>query len=138
VSVVSVRRIRLASLADALRAVPADAGASGLRAAFAGYLASRAGEDTSAGAIALGYAWLSGGRFADGFTVFQINAETYPDDANAQFHFGEALRYAGRLEEAADQYRRVLELDEDHANARARLAEAGEREPIPRDLLYPW
>lgn len=123
VSITSLRRIRLASIADALRAVPADAGPAALRAAHDAYLEGRPGEDSSAGAIALAYQWLSGGRFGDALSVFQMNAETYPDDANAQFHLGEAFRYTGQAEPAAGQYRKVLELDPEHVNARARLAE---------------
>jgi predicted TPR repeat methyltransferase len=52
-----------------------------------------------------------------------MNAETYPEDANAQFHLGEAFRYTGQTDQAARQYRTVLELDPAHSNARARLAE---------------
>ena len=123
VSVVSLRRIRMASISDALAAVPADGGPEALRAAHDAYLASRAGEDSSASAITLAYQWLSTGRFGDGLAVFRMNAETYPSDANAQFHYGEAYRYAGQMEQAAAQYRKVLELDPEHGNARARLAE---------------
>jgi sugar lactone lactonase YvrE len=123
VSVVSLRRIRLVSLQDVLVALPEDVGPEGLRAAHRAYHAVRAGEDSSAGAIALAYQWLSGGRVADAVTLFELNAEHFPGDANAVFHLGEAFRYTGRRELAADQYRRVLELDPDHANARSRLAD---------------
>jgi sugar lactone lactonase YvrE len=123
VSVVALRRIRLASLADALLAVDPSEGVDGIRSAYESYHLSRAGEDTSAGAIALGYQWLSGGRVADGMSLFELNAARWPTDPNAQFHCGEAYRYTGRPSEAADQYRKVLEIDPEHANAAARLAE---------------
>ncbi len=123
VSVVSLRRIRLVSLADVLGSLPPDGGPDGLRAAYEAYHEARAGEDSSTGAITLAYQWLSSGRIADAMALFALNAEHFPDDANAQFQFGEAYRYTGRPEQAAEQYRKVLELDADHVSARARLAE---------------
>ena len=47
----------------------------------------------------------------------------FPDSALAQFHRGEAYRYTGQAQKAAEQYRRVLELQPDHPTAAARLAE---------------
>ena len=41
---------------------------------------------------------------------FRLNAESYPDDASAQYHLGEFYRYTGRNEEAVAAYRKVLEL----------------------------
>jgi sugar lactone lactonase YvrE len=123
VSVVSLRRIRVMSLGDVLRALPTDVGEEALGKAHAAYHRSRPGEDSSAGAIALAYQWLSSGRVVQGVALFELNAELFSSDANAQFHFGEAYRYTGRPERAAAQYRRVLEIDPTHPNARARLAE---------------
>ncbi|MGD8288736.1 MAG: tetratricopeptide repeat protein [Gemmatimonadota bacterium] len=123
INVVSLRKIRLVSLQDVLLAVdPAD-GPEGIRAAYAAYREARPDEDSSAGAIGLGYQWLTGGRFADALALFELNAESYPSDANAQFHLGEAYRYTGQNERAAAQYRRVLELDPDHPQAGSRLAQ---------------
>jgi len=123
VSVVSLRRIRLMSLADALLAVAPDAGDEALRAAYAAYSDARPGEDSSASAIALGYQWLSNGRAGDAVTVFELNAASFPEDANSQFQLGEAFRYTGQPERAAAQYRRALELDPGHPTARSRLAQ---------------
>lgn len=123
VSVVRMRRIRLVSLADVLAALPDDAEGDVIEERYRAFHASRPGDDSSAGAIALGYQWLSGGRVGAGITLFRLNAESFPDDANAQFHLGEAFRYTGRPDDAAAQYRRVLSLDPDHAAAAARLAE---------------
>jgi len=123
VSVVSLRRIRVVALADVLLALGPTAGPDQIRTAYASYHTARKGEDSSAGAIALGYQWLSGGRVAEAVTLFQLNAESFSDDANAQFHFGEAYRYTGRPAQAAEQYRKVLALNPAHPSAAARLSE---------------
>lgn len=123
VSVVSMRRIRLVSLADVLASLDADADASELRSAYRSYHAARPGEDSSAGAIALAYQWLTEGRGAHAIALLELNAESFASDANSQFHLGEGYRYTGRPEDAAEQYRATLELDPGHANAGARLAE---------------
>lgn len=122
-SVVSFRRIRLVSLADVLADVAAEDGADGVTEAYRAYHDERPGEESSTGAIALAYRWLSGGRVAQALALFELNAERFGDDPNAVFHLGEAFRYTGRPEEAMERYRRVLDLEPDHANAAARLAE---------------
>jgi len=48
--------------------------------------------------------------------------EMFADDPNSVFQYGESLRYTGQQALAAEQYRRVLELDPEHATAGARLA----------------
>lgn len=118
---VVMRRVSLASVGDVLARVTADGGPEALRAAWEAYRTARPDEDLAASAIAQAYAFLSGGRVADGFAILALTAEAYAADANAQFHFGEGYRYTGRADEAARQYERVLELDPDHALARARL-----------------
>ena len=123
VSVVALRRIDLVSLAGVLPDLPDAGRTAALPPAYEAYHAARPGEESSVGAIALAYQWLSSGRVGDGVLLFGLNAGRFPDDANAQFHFGEAYRYTGRPEQAAAQYRKVLELDSDHANARARLSQ---------------
>jgi len=123
VSVVRMRRIRLVSLADVLTGLPADADGDAIERSYRAFHDSRPGDDSSAGAIALGYQWLSAGRVGAGVTLFRLNAETFSDDPNAQFHLGEAFRYTGRPREAAAQYRRVLQLDPEHPTAAARLAQ---------------
>ena len=45
--------------------------------------------------------------------------------AAAQYHLGEAYRYAGRSEDAISQYRRALELDSEHSQAAAKLTQLG-------------
>lgn len=122
VNVVSLRRLRLVALSDVLAGLSADADATELERAYAAYHASRPGLDTSRDAIALGYQWMTVGRVGQGMRLFALNAASYPDDANAQFHYGESFRYTGQPERAAVQYRLVLELQPDHPTARAMLA----------------
>lgn len=123
VSVASVRRIRVMSLANVLATVGPDADTGVLRATYAAYHDARAGEDSSAGAIALGYQWLTEGRVAHALALFELNAASYPTDANSQFHLGEAFRYTGQADKAAAQYRLVLQLDPDHPTAQSRLTQ---------------
>jgi len=118
---VAFREIRLLSLADVLAGVPTEAGTEGLEQAYRRYRARRPGEETSPSAVTQAYAFLSGGRVGDGVALLRLNAESYPEDATAQFHLGEGYRYTGRPEEAAAQYRRVLELAPEHGQAAARL-----------------
>lgn len=118
---VVMRRIDLASIGDVLARVPATGGSEAIRAAYEAYRAARPDEHTAASAIAQAFAFLSSGRVGDGFAILQLNAGSYPDDPVSQFQLGEGFRYTGRPEEAAAQYERVLELDPDHAQARARL-----------------
>ena len=122
-SVVSLRRIRLVHLADVLADVDPGATTEALTEAYRSYHEARPGEESSVGAIALAYRWLSGGRVGHAMTLFQLNAQRFDGDPNAVFHLGEAFRYTGRPEEAVERYRTVLELDPEHANAAARLAQ---------------
>jgi len=123
VSVVSMRRITMVSLTDVMNALGPDAGVEAVREAYSAYHAMRRGEDSSAGAIALGYAWLTAGRIAEGIEIFSLNAALFESDANSLFHFGESYRFTGRPDEAAEQYRKALAIDPDHGNSAARLAE---------------
>ena len=123
VSVVALRRIQLVSLGDVMAELPAGADAARIEALYDAYHDARAGENSSAGAITLAYSWLSSGRVAEALTLFALNADRYAEDPNSLFHFGESFRYTGQLEQAATQYRRVLEIDPDHSSASTRLAE---------------
>ena len=123
VSKVSMRRISVVSLSDVLSALGDQATVDAVTDAYHAYHAARAGENSSAGAIALGYQWLTAGRIAEGLALFALNAEQFPDDANTLFHYGESFRYTGQPGPAAEQYRRVLALDPNHSTAAARLAE---------------
>ena len=73
--------------------------------------------------VALGYQWLQGPNWATAVALFELSSEQFPESALAQFHRGEAYRYTGQSQKAAEQYRRALELQPDHPTAAARLAE---------------
>lgn len=118
----TLRRIRLVSLSDVLEEALSQDGPEGVRRAYRAFRAAKPSEDVSAEAIAVGYRFLSGGRVPAGVAVFELNAEDHPDDANGQFHLGEAYRYTGQRDRAAERYERVLVLDPDHPQAAARLA----------------
>jgi len=117
-----LRRIRLISLGDVLTAAD---GAEAVEAAYRAYRAARPGEATASAAIAAGYQFLQTRRPAEALAVFQLNARDFPDHAVSQFQLGEAYRYTGQPARAAEQYRKTLDLDPDHALARNRLAAVG-------------
>jgi sugar lactone lactonase YvrE len=124
-NLVSMRRIRLVSLTDALATVEAGAPAEAVQSAYAAYRSSRPRERTVSSAIAVAYQWLSAGRIAQALELFALNAASYPDDPAAVFARAEGFRYTGQAEAAAEQSRRVLALQPDHPTAGARLAEVG-------------
>jgi sugar lactone lactonase YvrE len=121
---IRLRRIRIVTLGDvvteAVAASPDPAGAA--EAAYQAYRAARRGQETLTDAIQSGYRLLTNGQVAAGMALFRLNATDHPDVAAARFHLGEAYRFTGRPEDAAEHYRATLELDPDHAQARSRLA----------------
>ena len=117
---VTLRRIRLVTLSDVLAGVEAG-DREALRETYAAYRRERPKEDTSADASTLAFQWLSNQRAGDALALLELNAESYPEDAAAQFGLGEAYRFTGQPERAASQYERVLELDPDHPQAGMRL-----------------
>lgn len=82
----------------------------------------RGQENTVAEMTALGYRYLSALKIPEALTLFRLNADSYPDDRNAQFHLGEAYRYTGQSDNAIAQYRRVLAIDPEDAQAASWLA----------------
>jgi sugar lactone lactonase YvrE len=120
-SVVVLRRIRIVSLTDVLEAVPAAGGVQGLREAYDLYRRERPDDDSATEAGTLAFRWMSTGRVAEGVALHEWNATSYPDQVATQFNLGEAYRYTGQPARAAIQYERVLELEPDHAAAKARL-----------------
>lgn len=115
----TLRRIRLVTMSSMLAGT--EAGPENVEAAFRAYRTARPQEDTSVETIQLAYTLFVGPRAPDAVRLFQLNAAEFPDDPNSQYHLGEAYRYIGRAEQAAEQYERVLELDPDHALATQRL-----------------
>lgn len=122
-SELQVRTIELTTLTKILRAALDAGSVDDAVAAYRAYKADsvRGMEDTSAEVIALGYNLLSNRRGAEAIRLFALNAESYPGNVAAQYHYGEALRYAGRLDDARARYRRVLELEPGEKRAASRL-----------------
>ena len=119
---IAVRRLKLASLTDAVLAA-LDGGTPGaVEATIRRFRAERPDENTLAESIALGYRLLSGGQVPASLTVFRLNAEAYPDQPPAHYHLGEGYRYTGQSAPAIAAYERTLELDPAHQNATNRLS----------------
>ena len=74
----------------------------------------------------LGYELLRGGDAAAGLVMLELNAEAFPDSANAHDSLAEARERLGNTELAIASYRRVLEIDPDFAHAADRLAALAE------------
>lgn len=68
-----------------------------------------------------GYVLLMRGDVKEAITVFRINATLFPQSPNCFDSLGEAYMVAGLKNESKASYERVLELDPQHANARAQL-----------------
>jgi tetratricopeptide (TPR) repeat protein len=121
----TVRTIDLVTLTGVLDAAMEDGGLDAAADAYARYRADpvRGRENTAGEMIAYGYRFLSARQVPEALRFFGLNADTYPDNPAAQFHLGEAYRYIGRTDEAVAQYRKVLALDPEHANAASRLAQ---------------
>ncbi len=128
-SAISVRTLDLVTLGGLLEDALED-GLEALDTVYHRYKADpiRGAENTSAEMTTWGYKLLSTGRARAALTVFQLNADSYQNDPGAQYHLGEALRYAGLTDRAVSQYRRTLDLDPLNQQAQSRLEQldAGE------------
>ncbi len=124
-SLVTVRTIDLVTLTSVLDEAMESGDLDAAAAAYQRYRADpvRGKENTAGEMIAYGYRFLSARQVPEALRFFGLNAESYPDSPAAQFHLGEAYRYIGRTGEAVAQYRKVLALDAEHANAASRLAQ---------------
>ena len=71
----------------------------------------------------LGYGLLDRFDAATALPVFELQAAVFPESANAQDSFGEALRAVGNLPAARTQYARALELAPGNATIEAILVE---------------
>jgi tetratricopeptide (TPR) repeat protein len=71
----------------------------------------------------LGYAMLGEGNPADAIQIFRLNAEQYPESANAWDSLGEAYLAAGDEARSIEAYEKSLELDPENDNARQKLTE---------------
>jgi sugar lactone lactonase YvrE len=131
---IRLRRVRLVTLGDVVTAAleGADDAAAAAERAYASYRAARPGEETITDAIQTGYQLMSRQQTAAGLTLFRLNAEDHSGVAAARYHLGEAYRFTGQNAQAAAEYRAVLELEPDHAQALDRLAliERGGADPF--------
>ncbi|HEU4463633.1 MAG TPA: tetratricopeptide repeat protein, partial [Gemmatimonadota bacterium] len=59
----------------------------------------------------------------DAVAIFQLNAEQYPESANAWDSLGEGYLAAGDETQAIESYEKSLELDPENENARQKLTE---------------
>ncbi len=75
----------------------------------------------------LGYELLDRGMVEEAIAIFTLNAEAYPDSANAYDSLGEACVRNGDARRGVEYYRKSLELDPDNENARAWLEKLAEQ-----------
>jgi len=75
----------------------------------------------------LGYSLLRRGSSSEGIAMFLLNAEVFPESANAQDSLGEGLEHVGDIEGATTAYRRAVELDPEFEHAAVRLSELAEQ-----------
>jgi len=76
-----------------------------------------AAEVVEASVNATGYRRLESNEVEAAISVFELNAGTFPDSANAWDSLGEAVMMKGDHEMAIRYYRRSLELDPENRNA---------------------
>ncbi|MDH3459152.1 MAG: c-type cytochrome [Gemmatimonadota bacterium] len=70
----------------------------------------------------IGYRLLRGGDVASATETFLLNAQLFPNSANAFDSLGEAYATAGDRRRAVESYERSLTLNPDNANAKERLS----------------
>ena len=123
----TIRTVEFTTMTKVLDAAQAEGGIEEMAVAYKAYSEDpiRSREDTVAEMITYGYRHLSGGQTPEALEIFRLNAEAHPDDPGALFQFGEFYRYTGQNEAAVEQYHRTLEIDPEHSQASARLAQLG-------------
>ncbi|MDX1498252.1 MAG: hypothetical protein R3176_00035 [Woeseiaceae bacterium] len=123
----TIRTIDVVTLTGVLDEAMVTGGLEAAQRAYARFKADpvRGRENTSGEMVRYGYRWLRDVRIPEALVFFRLNAESYPDNAIAQYQLGEALRYAGQADAAAEQYEKALALDPGHALAKSRLAQLG-------------
>lgn len=65
----------------------------------------------------LGYELMKMNRLSEAETIFELNAELYPDSYNVYDSLGECLLAAGKTSEGLNAYRKSLELNSGNTNA---------------------
>ncbi len=119
-----IRAIDLATLAEVLQTAYESAGSEGMERAYREYKedAARAYEHTLTEVSALAFRFLNRRDVGSALSLFQLNAESYPDDWRVHANLGFVYAIIGQPESAIEAYERSLELNPDNANTRARLA----------------
>jgi len=92
--------------------------------------ASRPAAGTLAVAVLAVLSWRQTGFWRDSLTLWSGAVEGAPYSSTAHNNLGQALAAAGRLPEAADHFRRALELQPRHANAYYNLGQALQRQGL--------
>lgn len=103
---------------------------SGIDSTLAAYQALRTryyGRDaydfSESGLADFGTALAKKGRTDDAIRIHQLNVQQYPQSLRAYGPLAQAYEAAGRKQEAADTYRKMLEIDPQNPNLRRRLDE---------------
>ena len=65
----------------------------------------------------IGYSWMSKGYNSEAIEVFKLNAETFPQSFNVYDSLGEIYMQIGDTKNAANNYKKSLELNPDNNNA---------------------
>lgn len=73
----------------------------------------------------IGYRQLGAGQTDSATAAFRVNAETFPESANAHDSLGEAYLAVGDTAQAIHEYRRALALQPDFTNAKRMLERIG-------------
>jgi tetratricopeptide (TPR) repeat protein len=76
--------------------------------------------------VRMGYVLLNQERFEDAVTLFQINAEWYPDSYLSYENLGEAYMLIGQKELALQNFQKSLDLNTSNEYARQKLRELNE------------
>lgn len=74
-----------------------------------------------------GFQILKWGQVENAIALLEVNARAYPDSAETRFGLGRALRTAGRLEDAREQFNLALEFDPEYRRAKSALEEMDEK-----------
>jgi CubicO group peptidase (beta-lactamase class C family) len=75
----------------------------------------------------LGYMMIQSGQTQDAISIFQRNAQEYPNSSNAYDSLGEAYADAGQKDLAITNYEKSLQLDPKNENAAERLKKLREK-----------
>ncbi|MCB1034158.1 MAG: tetratricopeptide repeat protein [Acidobacteria bacterium] len=121
----SVRRMALPNLTRAFDEAFAEGGFEAAVAAYRAFRVANPGAFTEIETNALGYRYLQQGKVAEALRIFELNTEDYPKSFNAWDSLGEAMKAAGRTEDAVRHYRKSLELNPGNTNAVKMLEELG-------------